>query len=85
MKEIVLTQTKDNVVLVFDKFSVSIDEPVWVELPGVWKDVWVVHHVIEVWEYHGVCWEVVPAVSCLDVIRYPVGDGQAHYCCEPVQ
>ena len=48
--------------VVFDEFSVSVDEPVRVELPGVGKDFWVVHHVVEVGEDHGVGGEVVPAV-----------------------
>ena len=71
--------------LVFDESSVSVDEPVWVELPGVRKDFWVVHHVVEVWEDHGVGGEVVPAVGRLDVIRNPVRDGQANYCRKPVR
>ena len=71
--------------LMFDEFSVSVDEPVWVKLPGVWKEFRVVHHVVEVWDDHGVGGEVVPAISHLDVVHYPVGDRQAHYCREPVQ
>ena len=48
--------------LVFDEFSASVDEPVWVELSGVRKDFWVVHHVVEVWKDHGVGGKVVPAI-----------------------
>ena len=72
-----LTYSEQDIVFVLDKMTVGVDESLWVELSGIFKDFRIVHDVIQVGEDHGVLGKVILSVCGLHVFCDPVRYAEA--------
>lgn len=61
-----------------DKMTVAVNESFRVELPGIFKDVRIVHDVVQVGKDHGVLWKVILSVCGLHVFCDPVRNAEAN-------